>query len=302
LKIAISGGTGLIGQALCQYFLEKGDTVFLLTRKTKSPSELPNLTYIHWVNLDSNALNVLEGIDVVINLAGESINSGRWNEKRKERILKSRLQSTYQMIDLINRLEHKPKLMINASAIGLYGTSNTLTFTEENNIVGNDFLAETVKKWEESASKAEGLGVRTVFTRFGIVLAKNGGALPKIAYPYKCFIGGTIGKGSQWVSWIHIDDVIGAVDHIITNETLSGPVNFVSPEPVQMKDFGKQLAAVLKRPHWLKIPEFAMKILLGEMSMLMLEGQKVLPAKLIQSQFRFTYPTLDKALKNIFNE
>jgi uncharacterized protein len=302
LKIAIKGGTGLIGQALCQFFLEKGVKVYLLTRKPKYPSEHANLTYIHAENLNMEAIKIMEGIDVIINLAGESINSGRWNAKRKDRILKSRLQATNQMMELIHRLEHKPKLLINASAIGFYGTSNDLTFTEESSPVGEDFLAETVKQWEESALKAEELGVRTVFMRFGIVLSKMGGALPKMTLPYRFFIGGTIGKGKQWVSWIHIEDVVQAVDHIIVNETLSGPVNFVSPEPLQMKNFGKQIAAVLNRPHWLNIPEFAMKILLGEMSLLMLEGQKVLPKKLLHHGFHFKFPSLNEALKNIFHE
>lgn len=302
LKIAISGGTGLIGQALCQFFLENGDKVYVLTRKPISPSEHSNLTYVLSENLNMEAIKLIEGIDVIINLAGESINSGRWNEKRKDRILNSRLHATNQIINLINRIEHKPTLLINASAIGFYGTSNTLTFTEESNSIGKDFLAKTVKQWEETALKAEELGVRTVFTRFGIVLAKNGGALPKMALPYQFFIGGTIGSGNQWVSWIHIEDVVQAVWHIMTDETLSGPVNFVSPEPVQMRDFGEQLAAVLKRPHWLNMPELAMKALLGEMSMLMLEGQKVLPKKLMDHQFSYKYPTLNKALDNIFHD
>jgi uncharacterized protein len=297
LKIAIAGGTGFVGQAISEFFLENGDEVLILTRRTSNHSTLKQ---VEWLTPTSNPVSQLEGVDLLINLAGESINSGRWTETRKERILQSRLTATNEILDIIDKLPTKPKLLINASAIGYYGTSAEAVFTEKSASVGNDFLAETVKQWESLASKANQYGVRTVLCRFGIVLAKTGGALPKMSLPYRMMIGGRLGKGNQWVSWIHLDDVVRAFDFIIKNEQLNGPINFISPNPTTMDDFGKALGAALKSPHWLPLPGFVMKLALGEMSLLMLEGQKVLPEKLLEQQFDFHYPTLESALKNIF--
>lgn len=300
LKIAIAGGSGFVGQALSDFFLKNGDEVFILTRQPKSTSPQSKLTYINWLNPNSNPAPLLEGVEVFINLAGESINSGRWDEKRKQRILQSRLTATNELLQIMDKLKVKPRVLINASAIGYYGTSDTATFTEENNNAGSDFLAETVKQWESLAMKAEALGVRTVLARFGIILSKNDGALPKMALPYRLFAGGKLGKGNQWVSWIHIEDVIQAITFLIQNEAINGPVNLISPNPVSMDQFGKALAEVLHRPHWIPTPGFALNILLGEMSMLILEGQRVLPKKLLDHGYTFHFPTLDSALKDFF--
>ncbi|MHC0039104.1 TIGR01777 family oxidoreductase [Pseudoneobacillus sp. C159] len=295
MKIAIAGGSGFVGQAVSEFFVSQGAEVFILTRKGGNDS---NLKQIEWLTATSNPSSQLAGVDVLINLAGESINSGRWTEQRKARILQSRLTATNEILKIIEIT--KPKLLINASAIGFYGTSDHQVFTEESASIGNDFLAETVKQWEALALKANQFGVRTALCRFGIVLAKNGGALPKMSLPYRMLIGGKLGKGNQWVSWIHLEDVVRAIDFIIKNERLHGPINFISPNPVTMNEFGKTLGAVLKSPHWLPLPGFVMKLALGEMSILMLEGQKVIPKKLLQYQFEFRYPNLELALKNIF--
>jgi uncharacterized protein len=299
LKIAIAGGSGFVGQALSDFFIKSGNEVYILTRSPKSASQ-SNLTYIEWLNEDRQPVPLLEGIDILINLAGESINSGRWNEKRKQRILQSRLKATNDILYIIENLKAKPKVLINASAIGFYGTSVNETFTEESHSVGTDFLADTVKQWEGLAKKAEKFGVRTVLARFGIILAKNEGALPKMALPHRLFAGGKLGKGNQWVSWIHIEDVIQAISFIIQQDSIAGPVNFISPNPVTMDEFGKTLAKVLHRPHWIPTPDFALKILLGEMSMLMLEGQRVLPKKLLEHGYTFHFPTIESALNDIF--
>jgi uncharacterized protein len=301
LKIVIAGGSGFVGQAISEFFLKNGDEVFILTRQ-KTLLKNSNSTYIEWLNANNNPATSLEGTDVFINLAGESINSGRWDDKRKARILDSRLKATNEILHIIKNLYKKPKVLINASAIGYYGTSNTSTFTEDSQSIGEDFLAETVKQWENLAMTAETYGVRTVLCRFGIVLAKNGGALPKIALPYRLFAGGRLGNGTQWVSWIHIEDVIRAIVFSIQDDTIRGAVNFISPTPVSMNHFGKTLAQVINRPHWIPTPSLALKILLGEMSMLMLEGQRVLPEKLINHGFTFQFPTLESALKNIFQK
>jgi uncharacterized protein (TIGR01777 family) len=219
-------------------------------------------------------------------------------EKTKDKILQSRIQSTSKLITWLERQAQRPNLFINASAIGYYGTSESNTFTEHDKPTPTDFLAETVSTWEHIAKKAEELGIRTVLARFGIVLGLEGGALPKMILPYKLFIGGPIGNGSQWMSWIHVKDVIGLLLYSIENKEIHGPMNVVSPNPVTMKEFSQVLSTCLHRPNLLKVPEFALQILLGEMSMLILEGQKVLPTIALQTNYNFQFPSLKDALAN----
>lgn len=300
MRIAIAGGTGFVGNALVKKLLEKKHEIFILTRNISHKQHSKNLNYVQWLNDDDSPEDVLESIDVFINLAGESINSGRWTEDRKKRILNSRITATKEVRRIISRLEEKPYTLINASAVGYYGTSQVETFTESSRKSGTDFLAETVRRWEEEAAKAEEFEVRTVFCRFGIILEKNDGALPRMALPYKLFAGGTVGSGSQWVSWIHLDDAVSGILYCIEHEQLQGPVNFTSPYPVTMKEFGQILGEVLNRPHWMPAPGFALKIALGEMSTLVLEGQKVLPEKLQSFGYEFLYPELKAALSDIY--
>ncbi|MDM5226865.1 TIGR01777 family oxidoreductase [Cytobacillus sp. NJ13] len=300
MRIAIAGGTGFVGNALVKKLLEKKHEIFILTRNIFDKQHSKNLNYVQWLNDDDSPEDVLESIDVFISLAGESINSGRWTEERKKRILNSRITATKEVLRIISRLEEKPYTLINASAVGYYGTSQTETFTEASRKSGTDFLADTVRRWEEEASKAEEFEVRAVFCRFGIILEKNDGALPRMALPYKIFAGGTVGTGSQWVSWIHLDDAVNGILFCIDQEQLQGPVNFTSPYPVTMKEFGQILGEVLNRPHWMPAPGFALKIALGEMSTLVLEGQKVLPEKLQSFGFDFLYPDLKAALGDIY--
>jgi len=300
MRIAITGGTGFVGKALSDSLLADGHDLFILTRNRANRYH-NEITYIEWMSNEVDLLVKLGKIDVFINLAGESINSGRWTEERKARILNSRLEATEEVVSIIKRLPEKPSLLINASAIGYYGTSLHKTFTEKDEKAGDDFLAQTVESWEASTKEAVELGVRTVFARFGIILDKNGGALPRIALPYRLFAGGTVGSGEQWVSWIHLADVVSGLHHVIEASELEGPVNFCAPQAVRMKEFGKTLSAVLHRPHWIPAPSFALKLALGEMSLLVLEGQQVSPEKLLNSGFSFTYPTLYEALCHIYS-
>ncbi|KON89705.1 multidrug MFS transporter [Sporosarcina globispora] len=300
MRIAIAGGAGFVGNALVKKLLEKKHEIFILTRNISDKQHSKNLNYVQWLNDDDSPEDVLESIDVFINLAGESINSGRWTEERKKRILNSRITATKEVLRIISRLEEKPYTLINASAVGYYGTSEIETFTEASRKSGTDFLADTVRRWEDEASKAEEFEVRAVFCRFGIILEKNDGALSRMALPYKIFAGGTVGTGSQWVSWIHLDDAVNGILFCIDQEQLQGPVNFTSPYPVTMKEFGQILGEVLNRPHWMPAPGFALKIALGEMSTLVLEGQKVLPEKLQSFGFDFLYPDLKAALGDIY--
>lgn len=299
MKIAITGGTGFIGTKLTSYLLEKGHEVYILSRK-KIDSDEPNIHYVQWMQENSSPENELEGISAIVNLAGASINS-RWTEEYKKIILNSRIKATNEVLRIISKLETKPSVLVNASAIGIYGHSLDKTFTEESSHVGDDFLAEVTKKWEETAQQATEYNVRTVFTRFGIVLGKDEGALPKMAIPYKMFIGGKLGSGRQWFSWIHYLDLVRMIYHVIENEEITGPVNGTAPEPLQMNEFGKKLGDALGKPHWFPTPGLPVKLALGEMSNLILKGQKVLPKKALDHEFKFLYPNLDKALEEIYN-
>ncbi|MDQ0273618.1 TIGR01777 family oxidoreductase [Cytobacillus purgationiresistens] len=301
MKIALTGGTGFVGNHLTAALLAQDHEVFILTRNKEGKTECENLTYIQWLNPEDEPEIKLEGIDVFINLSGESINSGRWTQNRKLRILESRISSTKEVLRIISRLEEKPYTLINASAVGYYGTSVSEVFTEEDQKSGDDFLAETVKEWEAQAKLAVEWEIRTVFSRFGIILDKDNGALPKMALPYKMLAGGTIGSGQQWLSWIHIDDVVQAMIYIINNEQLKGPVNFTAPSPVTMKEFGQTLSKVLNKPHWMPVPESIVKVALGEMSLLITKGQKVLPNKLADKGYTFLYDDLKSALQAIYD-
>ncbi|MGD6966126.1 TIGR01777 family oxidoreductase [Rossellomorea vietnamensis] len=302
MKAVISGGTGFVGSALTEELLNNGYEVFILTRNPDKHESRKNVSYIKWLSEGSRPEEELNEVDIFINLAGESINSGRWTEERKKRILKSRIDATREMVRILENLEDKPFVFINASAIGFYEASDSKTHTEQSLDTSSNFLAETVKKWESEASKAKNSGVRTAYTRFGIILGKDEGALPKMALPYKLFAGGTVGSGKQWMSWIHIQDIAKAICFVIENKAIEGPVNLTAPTPVTMKELGKTLGDVLNRPHWIPAPGFAIKAALGEMSTLILEGQKVIPQVLNENGYTFQYPQLKGALQEIYHK
>ncbi|PKG22024.1 TIGR01777 family oxidoreductase [Niallia nealsonii] len=301
MNFLIAGGTGLIGQKLIQQLIKENHHIFCLTRSLKNKKNTNNLTFIQWMHDEKEPYEELKDkkIDVVINLAGKSLNSGRWTEKRKKEIVESRINATASILTTIKNLTHKPTLFLNASAIGIYGISETITFNETYS-PGDDFLASTVAKWEECAKKATTYSIRTVYCRFGVVLSNKGGALPKLMLPYQLFIGGKIGRGKQWVSWIHIEDCIKAMLFIIDNPTIQGPVNFTAPQPVTMKQIGEVISRQLHRPNWLPIPSFFLKTLLGEMSILITEGQCVEPKVLTQNNFSYTFPSLQKAIADLY--
>ncbi len=299
MKIAIAGGSGFIGKALTDRLLAEQHEVFILTRKFQSSH---SVTYVQWLNQHNEPEHELEDVDVFINLAGESLNSGRWTPERKKRILHSRLTATREINRIISVMPKKPKVLLHASAVGYYGISRTETFTEEHIVPSSDFLSQTVHLWEKEASHVISLGVRTVFMRFGVVLGKDGGALPQMLFPYKLFSGGTVGSGEQWVSWIHLQDVVGAAIHCMQNENIHGAVNFTAPQPETMKTFGQTIAKSLHRPHYFPIPAFLLQFMLGEMSVLVLEGQKVIPHQLSAHNYAFLYPTLPDALKSLLQK
>ncbi|MDF2068377.1 TIGR01777 family oxidoreductase [Bacillus sp. Cr_A10] len=298
MKIAITGGTGFVGSELTNLLLQMGHEVFILTR---SPNKgINNVSFVKWLSGNSLPEKKLEGIDAIVNLAGESINNGRWTVEQKKKIYESRMQATDEVIRILHALEHKPKVLVNASAIGIYPTSEDITYTENSLVVGTDFLAKTVQDWEVKAQTAEQLGIRVAYGRFGIILGKSEGALPLMALPYKLFVGGPIGLGKNWMSWVHVRDVAKALLFAIENN-IHGPFNVAAPDAKRMNEFGKILASVLDRPYYFPVPSFALKLALGEKSQLVLEGQHVLPEVLIENGFVFDFPNLSKALTDIYS-
>ncbi|HSI68518.1 MAG TPA: TIGR01777 family oxidoreductase [Planococcus sp. (in: firmicutes)] len=298
MKIAITGGTGFVGKELTRFLIENGDEVFILTRSPK-PST-PQVTYVEWLSKGSAPAEQLEGIDAIVNLAGSSINDGRWSKEQQWDIYDSRMTATKEILRIIAELDQKPKVLVNASAVGIYPASENVTYTEASADVGTDFLAKTVVDWEKLSSEAEQFGVRVNFARFGIILGKEDGALPLMALPYKMFAGGTVGTGNQWLSWVHINDIVRAIHFAIVTEELSGPFNVTAPNPKRMKEFGKQLAKALNRPHWIPVPSFALKAALGKKSRLVLQGQRVLPEVLERHGFQFQFPDLQSALADLY--
>lgn len=299
MNILITGGTGFVGQALTQYFISEGHDIYILTRQSIDDHSQEQRHYVQWLTKGSHPLKSLPIIDAVINLAGTSINSGRWTSKKKENILQSRLKATWALVALMENMPIRPRVLINASAIGYYGTSQETVFDEGSGYENGDFLANVVYHWEEAAAVAERLGVRTVTARFGLVLGGRGGALSRMALPYRYLIGGTVASGKQWVSWVHIDDLVRLIHFIMKNDHINGPINITAPHPVQMKTFGQTIGHVMKRPHWFPVPSLMLRIALGEMSSLLVKGQKVLPSKALDAHFIFKYPKLEDALKNL---
>ncbi|WP_313893648.1 TIGR01777 family oxidoreductase [Psychrobacillus sp.] len=297
MKIAITGGTGFVGNELTQLLVNQGHEVFILTRSEKIAAN--GITYIKWLTTNAHPEKELEGIDAIVNLAGESINNGRWTELQKKKIYTSRIEVTNEVLRILEKLQVKPKVLVNASAIGIYQASTDKIYTEQSTPLGTDFLAKTVQDWEQQAKTAEQFGTRVAFGRFGIILGKSEGALPLMVLPYKMFVGGTVGSGRQWLSWIHVRDVARALLFAIEHD-IHGPFNVAAPHAKTMNDFGKVIGAVLHRPHYFPVPAFALKLALGEKSQLVLEGQHVIPEVLINNGFTFEFDHLTKALTDIY--
>lgn len=300
MKIVIAGGSGFIGQKLTDLLIRAGHKVIILTRKAKKNSG--NVRYVRWLEEGTSPEDDLRDSDVFINLAGVSINNGRWNTSHKKQIYTSRMAATDELLRIISLLPSKPAVFINASAIGIYPTSIHAIYTEDSLETSNDFLGQTVFDWENKAKLVETYGTRTALMRFGVVLGKEGGALPLMVLPYRLLAGGTVGTGEQWVSWVHVTDVARAIEFVMNHPNLRGPVNVTAPNPVRMGYFGKTISSVLHRPHWLPVPSFVMRLILGQKSKLVLEGQHVVPKVLSENGFTFMFPTLHSALKDLLTK
>lgn len=297
MKLAIAGGSGFIGQHLITDWLNQNHEVVLISR-SKQPTTSPRLSSITWNDLQKNPL-LLDGIDAIVNLAGESINQ-RWTADAKRRVLQSRLDTTGQIADVVAKLSRKPGVVVNASGMSIYGLSETATFDENSPHVHDHFLSDVVEEWERAADRIP--ADRVVKVRVGLVLGMDGGAFPKMFMPYRLFVGGKVGSGRQWLSWIHVDDMVRLINFCIENPEIDGAVNGTAPNPLTNDQFGRVVGRVAGRPHWMPVPAFMMKWLFGELSVLLLEGQKVLPQKVVHHGFQFRYPTLEPALKQLLGK
>ncbi len=293
MKIAITGGSGFIGNRLITYWLGQGHELINISRS--SSKQMHGVKTLTWDELEANS-NLLQGLDAIVNLAGESI-SQRWTPAAKIRIVQSRLQAAERVAHLVAKIDPKPKVVVNASGMSYYGISETDTFDETSPYRQTDFLASVVKQWEAAAELIQ--GTRIVKVRVGLVLDNKEGAFPKMALPYKLGVGGTVGSGKQWHSWIHIDDMVRMIDFCVQNDAIVGPVNATAPNPVTNKQLGREIASAMRRPNLFPVPAFMMKLIFGELSVLLLEGQKVIPRVLQEHGFEWRFPWLTGALEDL---
>jgi uncharacterized protein (TIGR01777 family) len=295
MKILITGSTGLVGAALAQDLQRSGHTVCRLVRPGTSPGSSPGFD-VNWNPATGELGGAAVGADAVVNLAGASIAEKRWTSQRKQLLRSSRVDTTRALVQALAKMSARPRVLLSASATGIYGNRGDETLTETSE-PGNDYLSEIAKAWESEALKAEALGIRVVRARFGVILSKQGGALPQMMRPFQFGLGGKIGPGTQWLSWITLDDVTSILRFAIENANVSGAINLVSPQPVTNAQFTKSLAAALHRPAVFPAPAFALRLILGVMAdALLLSSQRVLPAQLQKINHPFLHSELSSAL------
>jgi uncharacterized protein (TIGR01777 family) len=299
MRIVVTGGTGFIGPVLSTRLIAKGHDVVVLTRDaSRSRDHLhPRVRVVSWAEGAPDWEGVLDGAGGVVSLAGESI-AQRWTAAAKQRIVASRVGAAAKLRLAIEKAKERPAVLVNASAVGYYGPQGDETLTEDSP-PGAGFLAGTCVKWEEAARAIEPLGVRVVRVRTGIVLGDDGGALAKMLPPFKAFLGGPLGSGRQWMSWIHRDDLVDLFVFALQNPNVTGALNGTAPSPVTMKGFATALGHALHRPSFAPVPAAALKLLLGEMSTLILDGQRVLPKRALDLGFTFRFTGVEAALKDV---
>jgi len=301
MRIIIPGGSGLIGQALIPALEQDGHEVSILTRHPEKVRPIGNARMVGWDGSTAAGWGqILDGASAIINLAGESIGSSPWTADRLRRIRSSRKNAGQAMIEGLKNARNGPKILIQQSAIGCYGVSLSQTF-DETAPFGTDVLSGICADWEASTRPAEELGVRHIILRTGLFLTTLGGVLPKVMLPFTLFIGGPLGSGKQWYSWIHQQDWIDAVLFLLKEPSTQGIFNLTAPEPVTNAEFGRTLAWIIRRPYLVPAPAFALRLALGKMSTVVLDGQRVVPNRLLDSGFKFKYPKLHDALENIFH-
>lgn len=308
MRVIITGGTGLIGQALSRKLADDEHEVILLSRSPEKARNLPAGTkVVAWDGQTSQGWGELaNGAGAIINLAGESIGGTRllpprWTRSVKHRILDSRRRAAIACAEAIQKAKKKPDVFIQASAIGFYGPHANEDLTETSP-PGDDFVAQVCVSWEQHSAPIEEMGVRRVIFRTGLVLDKSGGILPRLMLPFQLFAGGPLGNGKQWMSWIHLADQIGAIRFLLETETARGAFNLTAPHPVTSSNLAKVLGMVMKRPSFMPAPAFAFRLAFGEVATIIIDGQKVLPERLLNLGYQFLFPDLEPALRNLLNK
>lgn len=308
MRAVITGGSGLIGRALARHLGAAGHDAVVLTRGVSRVGPLPpGVRAQEWDGLTSRGwVQLLDGETFIVHLAGEGIAEGRWTEDRKRRIRESRVLSGKAVAEAVREAPQKPRALLQASAVGYYGPRGDEEILE-GQPPGRGFLADVSVDWEASTAEVEALGVRRVILRTGVVLAREGGALPRMALPFKLMAGAPLGSGRQWLPWIHMADEVGAIRFLMEREDAQGPFNLVAPKPVTNRELGDVLGRVLRRPSPLQalglgVPEPVFRVMLGEMADAVLHSQRVLPSRLLQLGYAFRFPDVESALRDLFRD
>ena len=299
MRVLIIGGSGLIGRALAANLAPDSEVV-ILSRRPERITGLPaGVRAERWDGRSIKGWRSLaDGANAIVNLTGENISSGRWTKERKRAIMQSRLNAGQAVVQAVEAVALKPRVVIQSSGIGYYGPCGDEDITEESPS-GRDFLAQIAVDWEDSTTPVEAMGVRRAVIRTGVVLSNEGGALPRMLLPFRFFVGGRLGSGKQWFPWIHIADEVGAIRFLVENETASGPFNLSAPAPLTNAEFSRLLGQQLRRPAFVPTPAFALRLLFGEMATALLDGQRSVPRRLLQLGFAFQFPDAGPALTNL---
>ncbi|MEW5959867.1 MAG: TIGR01777 family oxidoreductase [Chloroflexota bacterium] len=300
MRVLITGGTGTIGRRLGEHLGQYAHTALVVSRQPYRPATLPaRIAFARWDGQTAAGWGQLvEQADAIVNLAGAGIAAARWTNKRKKLIQDSRVKAGQAVVEAMRAAANRPKVLIQASAVGYYGPHRAEVITEASG-PGQDFLAEVCRAWEASTEAVEALGVRRVIIRTGVVLDRRGGALPKLLLPFRLFAGGPAGSGRQWISWIHYADEVSAIRFLLENEQTHGPFNLTAPDPLTNGQFAKAIGQAMQRPAFTPAPGFALKLMLGEMATVLLEGQRVAPQRLQELGFQFEFPTAGAALADL---
>lgn len=300
MRVIVTGGSGLIGRALTVALAARGDEVQITSRNPAAVDGLPpGVETLGWDGESAERLApLLNGADAVVHLAGAGIADSRWTQARKRVIRDSRTRSTAALAAALGEAPEPPRTLLQGSAVGYYGSRGEAEL-DENAGPGTGFLADVCREWETAGQPVEELGVRRAVLRTGVVLANEGGALPRMALPFKFFAGGPVGDGRQWVPWIHMNDQVGAILHLLDTREASGVFNLVAPEPATNRGIAKAIGRALRRPSFMPAPALAMKLVLGEMADLLLASQKARPGALLAAGYSFRFPSVDEALEDL---
>lgn len=301
MKVVITGGSGLIGSEVARDLGSSGHDIVILTRDPAKAKLPPNTRAVQWDGKTATGwASLIDGDTAILHLAGDSIASGRWSDAKKRRIRESRVDSGKAVLAAIRQASEKPRVLLQGSAVGYYGPCGDEVVTESHP-PGHDFLADVCVEWEASTAEAESMGVRRALLRTGIVLSGKGGALPKMALPFKLMAGGPMGSGRQWVPWIHIADEVGAIRFLLEREDARGPFNLTAPRPLTNRDFSRALGKALHRPAFAPAPGIALKLVLGEMADMLLQGQRAVPHRLMEMGYAFRHPDPLAALRDLLD-